>query len=79
MCDPIGWEDVPPKGHTLPPGYTIEGIRGMGEGPSYYYWCIGGFTENARFGPNERDKRKVCRQAWRDHRSGGTDPTAREE
>lgn len=76
MCDPIGWDADLPKGHTLPPGYMLEGIRGMDPGPSYYYWCQNPWTDSARFGPNKRDKRKACRQAWRDFRSGGTDPTA---
>jgi len=72
MCDPVGWEAALPKGFTMPPGYTLEGMRGMDSGPSVYYWCKG----TRRFGPNELDKRTAVRQAWRDHKSGGTDPTA---
>ena len=70
----MGFTTRPPDGYSLPPGYQLEGESGEmspGQNVTLYFWVQGD-----RFGPGERDKRKAIRQAWRDHKSGGTDPTA---
>lgn len=79
MCGPIGFRPNLPKGMTMPEGYTLEGESGEGDGKpllTIYYWSQRLPGGDWRFGPNETDKRKAVRQAWRDQRSGGTDPSA---
>ena len=78
MCDSLGFKPHLPKGHTMPPGYELDGMVGMDPGPAVYHWTDEKPDREPRFrfGPNCLDKRKAVRQAWRDYRSGGTDPTA---
>lgn len=79
MCGPLGFEPYLPKGMTLPEGYELAGESGEGfDGGrlTVYYWWQEPADGEMRFGPSVRDKRRAVRQAWRDHRSGGTDATA---
>lgn len=79
MGDPLGFESALPKGFTLPPGYELSGMAGMDPGPAVYHWTLMPDERDHttwRFGPNVLDKRKAVRQAWRDYRSGGADPSA---
>ena len=65
MCDPLGWIPTLPKGMTMPPGYDLHAACGMDGGRAVYCWS----SRNPwRFGPNELDKRKAVRQAWRVYR-----------
>ena len=76
----VGFSPRLPDGYVLPDGYELDAICGeditTGRQMTVFHWTQRLRGRSMRFGPNERDKRKAIRQAWRDYRSGGTDPTA---
>ena len=74
MCEQfVGFVARLPKGHEMPPGYHLEGITGEngadGRCVTYYYWCRDDLSLDG-VGPDETDKRKCVRQAWRHFRNG---------
>lgn len=75
----LGFIPTIPDGYVMPEGYELEGVCGEdfdGKRRTVYYWFQNRPGDEARFGPDVADKRKAIRQAWRDFRSGGTDPSA---